>query len=97
MRLVRLVRPHWRALGKGMALGPVVGILGMVPPYLTKLLIDEVYSSQDANLMHVIVGGLLAVSVTSAFLQALQGVSPITVQHCTHNADHQRGDSTGHS
>ncbi len=53
-------------------LGPVYGILGMIPPYLTKLLIDEVYPSQDVSLMHVIIGGLLAVTVTSAVLDFLR-------------------------
>lgn len=53
-------------------LGPVVAVLGMVPPYLTKLLIDEVYPSQDVTLMHVIVGGVLGATVASAIVTFLQ-------------------------
>lgn len=73
-RLLRLVRSYWGPLLKGVVLGPVVGILGMATPYLTKLLIDEVYPSQDVTLMHVLVGGVLAVTVTSTAIRYLQRV-----------------------
>jgi ABC-type bacteriocin/lantibiotic exporter with double-glycine peptidase domain len=59
-------------LTKIFLLGPVVGVLGMATPYITKLLIDEVYPAQDVTLMHVLVGGLLAISVTSSVLRAIQ-------------------------
>jgi len=57
---------------KSIFLGPVVGLVGMATPYLTKLLIDEVYPTQDVTFMHVLVGGVLAVSLFSAGLGALQ-------------------------
>lgn len=72
IQLIRLIRPYWGPLSKGLLLGPIYGILGMVPPYLTKILIDEVYPSEDVSLMHVIVGGLLAVTITSAILDFLR-------------------------
>lgn len=73
-RLLLLVRSYWKALLKGVALGPIVGILGMATPYLSKLLIDEVYPSQDVGLMHVLVGGVLAVSIGSMTVTYLQRV-----------------------
>lgn len=85
-RLVGLIRPYWRPLLKGMALGPVVGILGMVPPYLTKLLIDEVYPSQDITLMHVLVGGLLSVKIASSLMGTVQGYYNLYVNTKLSNA-----------
>lgn len=73
-RLLVLIRAYWKPLLKGVALGPVVGLLGMTTPYLSKLLIDEVYPSQDVGMMHVLVGGVLAVSVASMMIQYLQRV-----------------------
>lgn len=73
LRLLRLIRPYWSPLGKGMALGLVLGILGMVTPYLSKLLIDQVYPTRNVTLMHVLVGGMLAVSVASSVMGAIRG------------------------
>lgn len=73
LRLLRLIRAYWGALGKGMALGLVLGIFGMITPYLSKLLIDEVYPSRNVTLMHVLVGGILAVAVAQAVMSAIRG------------------------
>lgn len=72
-RLFFLIRPYWRKLVKGMSLGVIIGVMGMVIPYLTKLLIDKVYTSQDISLMQVLVGGILAVSIASALIRSIQG------------------------
>jgi ABC-type bacteriocin/lantibiotic exporter with double-glycine peptidase domain len=85
-RLVRLIRPYWRQLLKGMAIGPVVGILGMITPYLTKLLIDEVYPSQDVALMHVLVGGVLGVGLATAVMRAVQNYYNLYVNTKLSNA-----------
>jgi ABC-type bacteriocin/lantibiotic exporter with double-glycine peptidase domain len=73
MRLLRVIRPYWSPLAKGMYLGLVLGIFGMVTPYLSKLLIDEVYPTRDVTLMHVLVAGTLAVATTTAILGAIRG------------------------
>lgn len=72
-RLLQLIRSYWPALLKGALLGPAVGVFSVTLPYLTKLLIDEVYPSQDVPLMHVLVAGILAFSLTSALLGGVQG------------------------
>lgn len=72
-RLFLLIKPFWGKLFKGMSLGVIIGVIGMVTPYLTKLLIDRVYPSQDVSLMHVLVGGILAISIASAFIRIIQG------------------------
>ena len=72
LRLVRLIRPYWSRLLQGMLLALILGLLGMVTPYLTKLLIDEVYPTENVNLMHVLVGGLLGLGLGSALLGSLR-------------------------
>jgi ABC-type bacteriocin/lantibiotic exporter with double-glycine peptidase domain len=73
MRLLRVIRPYWGALAKGMGLGLVLGMIGMVTPYLSKLLIDEVYPTRNITLMHVLVGGVLAITVASTVMGGIRG------------------------
>ncbi|HEU4881165.1 MAG TPA: peptidase domain-containing ABC transporter [Longimicrobium sp.] len=71
-RLMVLLRPYWGRLTRSMLLALVIGLIGMAPPYLSKLLIDEVYPSRDVSLMHVLVGGLLAIAVSAASMEAIR-------------------------
>src|SRR5215207_10152226 len=71
-RLVRLIRPYWSPLFKGMVLSVVLGVLGMATPYLGKLLIDEVYPSKNVSLMQLLVVGMLVVNVASAVMAAIR-------------------------
>lgn len=73
MRLLRLIRPYWNPLVKGMVLGMIIGVLGMATPYLTKLLIDQVYPTQNVTLMHVLVFGITAVAVATSLMGAVRG------------------------
>ncbi|HEX5872575.1 MAG TPA: ABC transporter transmembrane domain-containing protein, partial [Longimicrobium sp.] len=73
MRLLRVIRPYWSPLAKGMILGLVLGMFGMVTPYLSKLLIDEVYPTRNVTLMHVLVGGIFAFSVAMAVMGGIRG------------------------
>jgi ABC-type bacteriocin/lantibiotic exporter with double-glycine peptidase domain len=72
MRLLRLIRPYWSSLFKGIVLALVLGVLGMATPYLSKLLIDEVYPTGNLSLMHVLVLGILALSVGSSVMGAIR-------------------------
>jgi len=72
LRLLGVIRPYWGALGKGMSLGLVLGVFGMVTPYLSKLLIDEVYPSRNITLMHVLVLGILAVAVSQSIMGSIR-------------------------
>lgn len=84
MRLIRLIRPYWGPLVKGMALGLVLGMIGMITPYLSKLLIDEVYPTRSITLMHVLVAGLLAVAVAQGVMGAIRGYfTMFTTAHLT--------------
>ncbi len=72
-RLLFLIKPYWGRLAKGMSLSVIMGLLGMITPYLTKLLIDQVYPSQDIKLMHVLVIGLLTIGIASVLVGSIQG------------------------
>jgi ABC-type bacteriocin/lantibiotic exporter with double-glycine peptidase domain len=72
-RLLVLVRPYWGSLVRSVLLGLVIGLVGMTPPYLSKLLIDEVYPSRDGVLMKVLVVGLLVLAVTVAAMEGIRG------------------------
>src|SRR5687768_5004541 len=63
-RLLVLLRPYWGSLVRSALLGLVIGLVAMAPPYLSKLLIDEVYTSRDGMLMEVLVVSLLVLGVT---------------------------------
>lgn len=73
LRLLRLIRPYWGSLGRGMALGLVLGLLGMVTPYLSKLLVDQVYPTRNLTLMNVIVAGVFSISIATALMGAVRG------------------------
>jgi ABC-type bacteriocin/lantibiotic exporter with double-glycine peptidase domain len=72
LRLLRLIRAYWGPLIKGMVLGLVLGLFGMVTPYLSKLLIDEVYPTRNLTLMQVLVAGILVMAVASAVMSAIR-------------------------
>jgi ABC-type bacteriocin/lantibiotic exporter with double-glycine peptidase domain len=72
-RLLVLLRPYWGSLFRSVLLGLVVGLVGMGAPYLSKLLIDEVYPSRDGTLMQVLVVSLLVLAVTVAAMDGIRG------------------------
>ena len=72
-RLLQIVRGYWSPFAQALLLGLILGLIGMVIPLLSKLLIDEVYPTSNFTLMHVLVGAILAVSVANAVLGALKG------------------------
>ncbi|HEU4560624.1 MAG TPA: peptidase domain-containing ABC transporter [Longimicrobium sp.] len=72
-RLLVMLRPYWGSLARSILLGLVIGMVGMAPPYLSKLLIDEVYPSRDLPLMEVLVVGLLVIAVSVAAMAAIRG------------------------
>ena len=44
--LFRFMRPYWRRLAIGVALSIAIAMLNLVPPYLLKILIDQVFLSK---------------------------------------------------
>jgi len=85
-RLVVLLRPYWGSLVRSMLLGLVVGLVAMAAPYLSKLLIDEVYPARDVTLMHVLVAGLLTIAGTVAVMEAIRSYFQLHVSTRLTNA-----------
>lgn len=67
-RLLRVIRPFWWQLLRGIAVSLLLGLAAMVTPWGTKLLVDEVYPNQDVPLLHLLVMALLAVSLVGAVM-----------------------------
>lgn len=72
LRMLRLIRAYWGDMCKDMSFALIIQFVGMVTPYLTKLLYDRVYPANDVSLMHLVIGALLAVSIAAAFMRASQ-------------------------
>jgi ABC-type bacteriocin/lantibiotic exporter with double-glycine peptidase domain len=53
---------------RGLVLGLIVGLVGLVAPYISKLYFDNVYPSRDTSLMHALVFGVLAFAISSALM-----------------------------
>ena len=85
-RLLFLIKPYWGKLTKGFSLSILIGLIGMLTPYLTKLLIDNVYPSKDVTLMHVLVGGILSVSIVSSLISVIQGYFNLYINSRISNA-----------
>lgn len=72
LRLLVLIRHYWPLIAKGLGIGLATGLVGMATPYISKLLIDQAFPTRDVSLMHVLVGGILGISVVSAGLGAVR-------------------------
>ena len=81
-----MVKPYWAKIIKGLSLGIVIGLLGMVTPLLTKLLIDKVYPTEDISLMHVLVISILGLGLGTIIIGTLQGYYNLVVNtHLTNS------------
>ncbi len=65
-RLWRFIRPHRRTLQALLGLTGVLALLGMVPPLLTRRLIDQVLTRGQVSLFVPLAAGLLIVPVLSS-------------------------------
>jgi ABC-type bacteriocin/lantibiotic exporter with double-glycine peptidase domain len=70
-QLFRLIKPYHRQIAKGVLVGPIIGLLSIVPPYFTKLLFDRVADNHDFNLLLLLVAGIVAFSIASAISEAV--------------------------
>ena len=69
-KLFWLLKPHHGNIIKGILVGPIIGLLSMLPPYFSKLLFDNVSVNYDTSLMLVLVCGILAFSIAAAITEA---------------------------
>lgn len=72
-RLLRLVQAYWHRLTASILIGLMMSLLGLIPPLLTKTLVDEVYASKDTSLLQVVLLGSLGLTIGSATIGAIRG------------------------
>lgn len=85
-RLFELIRPYWTKLTQGTLVGVLVTLLGLVTPFLMKLLFDEVYPARDVALLHLLVLGILAGGVGSTIMNGVQSFYMLWVNTRINNA-----------
>ena len=72
VRLFSYLRPYaWQAAG-GLSLTFTMTALGLVPPYLTKVLVDDVIQGGKSSLLGVIVGCLVGTFVLQAIVAVVR-------------------------
>lgn len=71
-RVALLVRPYWRRLLAATAIGMAASMIALVVPYLTKLLIDDVYPSGDVNLLVLVVLASLAIGAAGMLIGTIR-------------------------
>jgi ABC-type bacteriocin/lantibiotic exporter with double-glycine peptidase domain len=70
--LLVLIRPYWSRFGVVAFLGIVIGLLGLLAPYLTKTFVDDVYPSRDFDLLGILVIGIATFTVASTLMTSLR-------------------------
>lgn len=71
-RIARLFAPHTKQMALVLALIVLTALIGLVPPFLTKALIDDAIPHQDVPLLLALVGGILAVTVVTQLFGVVQ-------------------------
>jgi len=86
-RFLLLVKPYWGKILKGLSLGLIIGLIGMITPFFTKMLIDIVYPSEDVSLLHVIIIAILGIGISSIMIGTLQGYYSMVINtHLSNSA-----------
>jgi len=71
-RLLSLLKPIWPLLIIGLALSILLRILNLIPPYLMKMLVNEVLVPQrGVEKLYLLLAALLAVYVAQAVVKVL--------------------------
>ncbi len=71
-RVLALFRPHRRALAIVTAIIMATSIISMAQPFLIRAAIDDALPNQNVNLLVWLVGGMLAVAITTSLLGVVQ-------------------------
>jgi ATP-binding cassette, subfamily B, bacterial len=72
-RLCRLFLPYWKQELVVLLCICFSAVLGLVPPFMTKLIIDQAIPERSGQLLLLCVGGMVAAALVSALLGVLQG------------------------
>lgn len=78
LQIVRLLRPYWRFMAQALLVGIMVTFISLPGPYITKLLIDDVYPQENFGLLYFV---LLSGAVLSIFSGLTNSLSSYFGQH----------------
>ncbi len=73
LQIVRLLRPYWRFIAQLLLLGVMLTFLNLPGPYITKLLIDDVYPHADYTLLNFVLIMGAVFSITLGLTDSLSG------------------------
>ena len=73
LRIVKLLRPYWRFMAQSLLVGIMTMLLSIPGPYITKVLIDDVYPHKDFTLLSFILVLGAVISTGFGFTGFLSG------------------------
>ncbi|MFH1729649.1 MAG: ABC transporter ATP-binding protein [Pseudomonadota bacterium] len=68
LRSLSFLRPYWKQLLGLILLSQIVVLLGLISPYLTKILIDDAYVNKDFSLFSIIILTIASIILVSGVL-----------------------------
>ena len=65
LKIIKMLRPYWRFIMQSLLVGIMVMLLQIPGPYITKVLIDDVYPHKDYTLLTfvLIFGAVMSVGL----------------------------------
>lgn len=72
-RILAYFAPYWRQELLVLVCILLTSVLGLLPPYFTKLIIDVSFASHDVRSLALFVGGMIAAALVAAGIGAWQG------------------------
>jgi ABC-type bacteriocin/lantibiotic exporter with double-glycine peptidase domain len=73
-KILRLLRPYWAQLGQALLAAILIAVISLPGPYLTKVLIDDVYPHQDFGLLYCLLALGAAVAVVLGITNTATGL-----------------------
>lgn len=72
-KLVKYVKPEFKIISLSVIMSVVITALSLVPPYITKMLVDDVIPSKNKQALYVIVAFLLGTYIIQYLFSAIRG------------------------
>ena len=72
-QIILFIKPFWRFIAKSLLVSILIMLLGIPGPYITKLMIDNVYPNEDFTLLHFVLIFSAVLSISTVLIQSLSG------------------------
>lgn len=72
LRVSRLIKAYWGYIAQGILVSIVITIFGLLMPYLTKLLIDEVFPNENWSLLYLVLAATFILSVFNGVVHMMR-------------------------